>query len=456
MKKILILIMLLGSFAEAGVLSSLAESDAFSQMCKKTIYKREPFEAIGQVWKNFYFINRPSMSFDKGSLYAGLRTKRNEKGVYTVYKIEDGGAQLEELHVFQERVYDLIVTNNQLWALKIGSIEVLDLSSLQTLKVIDLQRKDSEYKHDRAYDMELVNGEVVVAFGVQGLKFVDLSTYELKKTMGLGLLRQKGHKSKAVALTSNSKGGIFVGATNVTVRFEGRRAFNGIIKVSPQGTVTRHSYGDDDSNVLGVMTRMQVHKDRLYINNFGILQSLALSDMESVVRAAYHKSKSQSFGVEVNVEHLGDFVMSEGEFYSCGKIKVKDPLLNPHRADTRGIAFKMGHSGQLKSLSKLGLKVRPLWLKGPYVSDFRFSELEVEVLNSKNERVSLPEGMSFQFYGLMADMGHPAAELGEFTQVKTGVYLNSGVMFTMPGAWEFSLLVLDKSGDLVEELELGY
>ncbi len=104
---------------------------------------------------------------------------------------------------------------------------------------------------------------------------------------------------------------------------------------------------------------------------------------------------------------------------------------------------------QIFATTNLMLEV--LWVKGPFGTSTKASELMVVVTDADGERVSLEGGLGF--YAWMPNMGHPADDMGFFDEIETGVYLNSSIRFNMGGDWEVLLQEFDADFNVKDEVK---
>ncbi|MGH1468042.1 MAG: hypothetical protein ACRBBP_04060 [Bdellovibrionales bacterium] len=98
-----------------------------------------------------------------------------------------------------------------------------------------------------------------------------------------------------------------------------------------------------------------------------------------------------------------------------------------------------------------GVKLEVLWVKGPFGTSTKTSEMLVVVTNAEDERVSLKGELGF--YAWMPSMGHPGDDMGFFEEIDKGVYLNSGIRFNMGGEWEILLQELDEDFNVKDEVK---
>lgn len=101
--------------------------------------------------------------------------------------------------------------------------------------------------------------------------------------------------------------------------------------------------------------------------------------------------------------------------------------------------------------SSTGMRLEVLWVKGPFGTSTKSSEIMVVITNADGDRVSLNGELGF--YAWMPSMGHPADDVGYFEEIEQGVYLNSNIRFNMQGEWEVILRELDADFNVKDEVQ---
>jgi hypothetical protein len=92
------------------------------------------------------------------------------------------------------------------------------------------------------------------------------------------------------------------------------------------------------------------------------------------------------------------------------------------------------------------------WLKGPFGLREQENHLLVILFNAAGERVSVPDGLTLSFYATMPSMGHPMDDAGFFTELQTGIYINTAIRYNMPGDWKNELWFLDSEFNKQDEV----
>ncbi len=108
---------------------------------------------------------------------------------------------------------------------------------------------------------------------------------------------------------------------------------------------------------------------------------------------------------------------------------------------------------QQSQFQVFNLEVEYQWLSGPFGNVEQENQLMVFLYNSHGELHSLPQGQTLEFYSTMPSMGHPMADAGFFEEISTGIYLNKGIRYNMPGDWKNELWIMDEDFNVKDRLE---
>lgn len=443
-------LLLMGVGAQAESLRGFLESSAFDEVCDKSVYAKPPFEAIGSTWSGFYQFRRPLFAESEDDVYIGTKTAANVDGFFAIYRVSktNPGTPVE-LFRFQEDIHDLVYLENSLWALGSNQVTKVDLAN-QNRSTIFLQDQPPIHKYDRAYDMEVDSqNRLVVAAGFLGLKVINTEQMTVERTLDLGLQQSGGRKSLAVSLVKIEGQKMMVGVTNLTM--PASETFNGLMEVNLSGGVIRYPY---KSGVLSQVAKMRFQDGMIWINNWDIIQYASLENIrkQKAVNTNFIVTKlPPSEGKVWSAQPLGEFFILGDDFFACA---VRSQVQTTKPSPKKGIAYRLRDGGKptVLEFKKYRLTVDPIWMDGPYASDFKLSTLQVYVANSKGEPTSLPPGVSLEFYGVMPSMSHPAMGMGFFEEVQKGTYINREIQLGMTGDWKMELQLQNEKFEILDQV----
>lgn len=109
-------------------------------------------------------------------------------------------------------------------------------------------------------------------------------------------------------------------------------------------------------------------------------------------------------------------------------------------------------SQQKVSFTGLSIIAEVKWLEGPHGNINRNNHVMVFLYRGES-LYSLPSGQTLEFYASMPSMGHPLHDVGFFEEIDTGIYVNKGIRYNMPGDWKNELWIMDESFNILDRLQ---
>lgn len=151
----------------------------------------------------------------------------------------------------------------------------------------------------------------------------------------------------------------------------------------------------------------------------------------------------------------GDFSSLNHFFYTLycllfalSSISCDSPQLHKAYEENKSEKVTSTSNFQFKSLN---ITFEYKWLESLQGNINRPNSIIVYLFNSKGELTDLPLDVSINFFATMPSMGHPLDRPGDFNRIARGIYLNTGIIFNMPGEWEMEIY-LDKNGSTYDKV----
>jgi hypothetical protein len=136
---------------------------------------------------------------------------------------------------------------------------------------------------------------------------------------------------------------------------------------------------------------------------------------------------------------------------SCGKSPILD-----HVHEKSDDLISTTHTLESKMfLKSLDIQISHLWLKGPFPSSDKESNILFILKDKLGNLVNLPEDHTLIPEGWMDSMGHGTAYDGYIENNGQGTYLNKELFFNMAGDWTYTLY-LYKGEELIDKTQMRF
>jgi hypothetical protein len=309
------------------------QTPAFASFCKAGVMAH-PRRA------GFWHLAYPKYAVTTDLVYATLELPPNDKGQYAVVTIDPAQPdEPRELTRFKEGIQDLSFHNGSLWILfrdhlaevqpKTGEL----LFEIQTAEMVPIEDA-------RAHAFAWIGDKLVIAHGTGGTRTFDLSTRQLTEFNKLDMY-VSGQLSKTIDVQMLTESQAIFAVENVSVSNDPPYPFEGMIVMNlADGSIAgRYPYDRKESGSIS-NAFIKVLNERIYVNNWGTLQTVSLQSMETQkkVLMTWKPTRVDVKGRLTTVDLLGEPLLRGKELISCGHLTYQD--LETRKIVHEGIVYR--------------------------------------------------------------------------------------------------------------------
>jgi hypothetical protein len=319
--------------AGAQAAGDLYSTPAFAQLCKASV-------TAHPTRPGFWHLDYPRYAVAPEGTYATLELRPNEAGQYAVVMLDPVRPdEPHEIIRFKEGTQDIAYHAGSLWVLFRHRLAEVDPKSGKV--IFEIETADMVPIDDaRAHAMTWVGDKLVIAHGTGGTRTFDLATRTLTEFNKLDLYVQ-GQLSKTIDVQPLNDTQAVFAVENVSVSNDPPYPFEGMIVMNmADGSVAgRYPYERKESGSIA-NAFIKVLNDRIWVNNWGTLQSVSIQSMETKgkILMSWKPTRIDYKGRLTTVELLGEPLIQGKELVACGHLSYQD--LETHKIIHEGIVYR--------------------------------------------------------------------------------------------------------------------